>query len=202
MKTQVVKIAIIVILINSAGFSQTGFHEHDGFFLRMLYGIGYAELVEKDVLGSDMMFSGSSQALRIQIGGTISDNLIAYGEFGGVILIEPELEWMGQSATASDIIVSVFDFGGGVTYYLMPSNFYFSLSIHTSQASLEYNGNTSESDYGFGINGMIGKEWWIGNDWALGTAVYGYYSTMNDKGDYENEINSFSVGIMFSATYN
>lgn len=207
MKKFLLKIAILVLIINSIGLSQDGVREHDGFFLRLLYGFGYAELVEKDVLGSDMTFSGFSQALRCQIGGTISENFILFGEFGGVVQIEPELEWLGRTATATDITVSVFDFGGGVTYYLMPSNFYFSVSIHTSQATLEYDGTSGESEYGFGFNAMIGKEWWISDQWAMGASVYGYYSSMKDKGsengiNYEYDINNFSVGVMFSVTYN
>lgn len=196
-----------VISLSSFMLGQSGVHQHDGFYLRMLYGFGYAELVEKDVLGSDMTYSGESGALRIQIGGTVYENLILYGEFGGVMQFDPELEWMGQSVSTSDVTVSVFDFGGGVTYYLMPSNFYFSLSLHTSQATIEAEGETGDSEYGFGFNAMIGKEWWVGDQWALGVSAYGYYSTMKDKGtiegiNYEYDINNFSVGLLFSVTYN
>lgn len=193
-------VAIVFICSNVRG--QNGYHEHDGFFLRMLYGFGYAELVEKDVLGSDMTISGAAQALRFQIGGTVAENLMLYGEFGGVMQIEPDIEWMGQSASTSDVTVSVYDFGGGITYYIMPSNFYFSLSLLASQAEIENSGNKGNSEYGFGFNAMVGKEWWVDAQWALGVAVYGYYSTMNDKGGSENEINNFSIGAMFSVTYN
>lgn len=197
----------IVIFFNSILFSQEGIREHDGFFLRMLYGFGYAELIEKDVLGSDMTYSGEAGALRFQIGGTVSENLIFYGEFGGVMQFDPKFEWIGQSVSTSDVTVSVFDFGGGLTYYLMPSNFYFSLSLHTSQATIEANGETGESEIGFGFNAMVGKEWWVGDQWALGVSAYTYYSTMKDNGifegiNYEFDINNFSVGLLFSATYN
>jgi hypothetical protein len=54
---------------------------------------------------------------------------------------------------------------------------------------------------------MVGKEWWVDAQWALGAAIYGYYSTMKDKGtiegtNYEYDINNFSVGLLFSVTYN
>lgn len=207
MKNLLIKSAAIILFVSSIVSGQYGYHEHDGFFLRMLYGFGYAELVEKDILGSDMTISGVAQALRFQIGGTVAENLIVYGEFGGVMQIEPEIEWMGQSASTSDVTVSVFDFGGGITYYLMPSNFYFSLSLLTSQAEIENSGSKGTSEYGFGFNAMVGKEWWVSDQWALGAAIYGYYSTMKDKGtiegtNYEYDINNFSVGAMFSVTYN
>ena len=196
-----------VTFFSSIIFGQEGVHEHDGFFLRMLYGLGYAELVEKDVLGSDMTISGAAQALRFQIGGTVAENLIVYGEFAGVMQIEPDIEWMGQSASTSDVTVSVYDFGGGITYYLMPSNFYFALSLLVSQAEIENSGSKGTSEYGFGFNAMVGKEWWVDAQWALGVAAYGYYSTMKDKGtiegiNYEYDIKNFSVGVMFSVTYN
>ncbi len=170
MKNLLIKSATIVFFVSSIVLGQYGYHEHDGFFLRMLYGFGYAELVEKDVLGSDMTISGGAQALRFQIGGTVAENLIVYGEFGGVMQIEPDIEWMGQSASTSDVTVSVFDFGGGITYYLMPSNFYFSLSLLTSQAEIENSGSKGTSEYGFGFNAMVGKEWWVSDQWALGAA--------------------------------
>lgn len=207
MKKILIITAMIIVSINGTALGQFGYHEHDGFFLRMLYGLGYAELVEKDVLGSDMTISGAAQALRFQIGGTVAENLIVYGEFGGVMQIEPDIEWMGQSASTSDVTVSVFDFGGGITYYLMPSNIYFSLSLLASQAEIENSGTKGTSEYGFGFNAMVGKEWWVDAQWALGVAAYGYFSTMKDKGtiegiNYEYDINNFSVGLLFSVTYN
>jgi len=205
MKTMFIKIAIVLCFFSGIIVGQSGVHEHDGFFLRMALGAGYAELVEKNVMGSDMKFSGACSALRFQIGGTVAENLILYGDLGGVVQVEPEFEWQGQSASTSDVSVSVFDIGGGITYYLMPSNFYFSLSLLSSQAVFENNNSKGESQFGFGVNAMIGKEWWVGDDWAIGAAIYGYYSSMKDKADpasgQENDINNLSVGVIFSATY-
>ena len=207
MKKILIQTVAAFIFCSSFVFAQSGIHEHDGFFLRMLYGFGDAELTEKDVLGSDMTFSGFGQAIRFQVGGTVAENLILYGEFGGVMQFDPDLEYMGQSGTATDVTVSTFDLGGGITYYWMPSNIYFSISLLTSQATFEYKNIKGESQFGFGINGMIGKEWWVGEQWALGAALYGYYCTMKDEGsidgvNYSSDINSYSIGVMFSATYN
>ena len=209
------QLAVVALISGSLTFSQNeeeinkplGANQHDGFFLRMMYGIGYGQLVEADVLGSDMKYSGAAQNLTFQIGGTVANNLILFGEFGGIMLIDPKFEWMGVSATANDVTVSVFGFGGGITYYIMPSNIYFSLSLVSSQASTEYKGSTGTSQYGFGINGMIGKEWWVGEQWGLGLSIYGCFSTMKDEGsiegvNYSSTINNFSAGVMFSATYN
>jgi len=199
MKNKIFFLAFILLVLSSLSFGQKFAYKHDGFFLRMLAGPGYVELVEKNVLGSDLKFSSTGAATRFQIGGTVSDNLIIYGEFGGVGQPRPKMEWMGESTTVGNLSAYVFDFGAGITYYLMPINVYFSFSLHTSQAELEYYSEKYESDYGFGLNAMIGKEWWISYDWALGAAIYSYYSTMKDR---EYTINNFSIGVLFSATYN
>jgi hypothetical protein len=190
---------------------QDGIHEHYGFFLRMMFGAGYAESVEKDVMGSDLKFYGATVPFRFQLGGSFAKNLIAYGEFGFASQTNPEMEWMGQSMSSSDITVSVGDLGLGITYYLMPVNIYFSLSGLYSSVQLKYNNTKSESDIEFeffnGINVMVGKEWWVGNQWALGIAFYGYYSDMNVQtsiGGINNDyfIRNFSFGALISATFN
>lgn len=200
MKKNIFSFAFILLLLSSSSFGQKYAYKHDGFFLRMLAGPGYAELVDKDVMGSDLKFSSLGTATRFQIGGVISENLIIYGEFGGVGQLQPKVEWMGETTTVGRLSVFVYDFGGGITYYLMPVNVYFSFSLYTSGAALEYFGGEYESGSGFGLNAMIGKEWWISYDWALGAAIYGYYSTMEEERGFT--INNFSVGVLFSATYN
>ena len=171
MKNFVFKILCAFLLYSVPSLSQDGIHEHDGFFLRTLVGAGYAELVEEDVMGSDLKFSGATVPLRFQIGGKIGTNFIFFGEFGFASQENPEMEWMGQSGSTSDVTVSVGDLGLGITYYLMPVNIYFSLSALSNQAQLEYNNQKSESVMDFehfnGINGMVGKEWWVGAQWAL-----------------------------------
>ena len=64
---------------------------------------------------------------------------------------------------------------------------------------MEYNNRKGESEYGIGFNAMVGKEWWVGEDWGIGATGYLSYGTMKDK-DYT--INYFYVGVLFSATYN
>ncbi|HLG33034.1 MAG TPA: hypothetical protein VI362_08315 [Ignavibacteriaceae bacterium] len=194
---------IIPFIFTNSILGQEGAYEHDGFYLRLLGGAGYAQLTEENVMGSDLKFTGLGSPANIQIGGTISNNFILFGHIGGLVISDPDLEWMGQSSTTSNLSVSMYDVGAGITYYLMPSNFYLCLSLLSSQASLEYENTTGDSEFGFGLNVLIGKEWWVGDDWALGPSLYFYYSTMKDKGEGEDyTINNFSIGVLFSATYN
>jgi hypothetical protein len=211
MKNIVFNLFCAFLLYNGSLFCQTGIHEHDGLFLRMLLGTGYAELVEKNVMGSDLKFSGTTVPFRFQLGGSFAKNLIAYGEFGFASQTNPEMEWMGQSISGSDMSVSVGDLGLGITYYLMPVNIYFSLSTLYSSVQLEYNNTKSESKISYdninGINLMVGKEWWVGAQWALGVALYGYYSDMHVQTsiegiNYDYFTRNFSIGAMISATFN
>jgi len=91
-----------------------------------------------------------------------------------------------------------------MSYYIMPENIYFALSLLISGVTLENGGITGESDTGFGFNLMAGKEWWVGEQWGLGIAGYWHYSSMNDKetfGEIPSIIN-MSYGLIFSITYN
>jgi hypothetical protein len=211
MKNFIFNLFCVFLLCKGSVLCQDGIHEHDGFYLRMLLGAGYAELVEKNVLGSDLKFSGTTVPFRFQIGGQVSKNLIAYGEFGFASQTNPKMEWMGRSESSSDFTVSVGDLGIGITYYLMPVNIYFSLSLLYSSVQLEYDDTKGESeidfDNGNGINIIVGKEWWVGTQWALGVALYGYYSDMQvqtsiEGSNYEYYSYNYSFGAMFSFTYN
>ena len=211
LKNFVFNLFSVSLLYSGSIFCQTGIHDHDGFFSRMLLGVGYAELVEKNVMGSDLKFSGATVPFRFQLGGQFLKNLIAYGEFGFASQTNPEMEWMGQSKSSSDMTVSVGDLGIGITYYLMPVNIYFSLSLLYSSVQLEYDNTKSESEINFdngnGINIMVGKEWWISDQWALGVALYGYYSAVHvqtsiEGSKYEYYSYNYSFGATFSFTYN
>ena len=211
MKNFVFNLSCVFLLYNGSVLCQTGIHEHDGLFIRMLLGAGYAELIEKNVMGSDLKFSGTTVPFRFQLGGQFLKNLIAFGEFGFASQTNPEMEWTGHSGSTSNVSVSVGDIGIGITYYLMPANIYFSLSLLYSSVQMEYDNTKSESkidfDNGNGINVMVGKEWWIGAQWALGVTLYGYYSDMNVQTNieginYEYFTRNYSIGVMLSATYN
>jgi hypothetical protein len=190
------------LLFSLQTFSQSnGVHQHDGFYLRLAGGFGYAQLTE-EVMNLDIELSGFGGSSRIQIGGTVSENLILYGELGGVVVYNPDLKFAGETFDTDDTQMIVSDFGGGLTYYFMPTNIYLAFSALLSQATLEVDGDRSTSEIGFGLNAMAGKEWWVGDDWGIGATVYIYYSTMSDEGCSDCTINNFSVGVLFSATYN
>ena len=103
--------------------------------------------------------------------------------------IEGEAELNGRLSMAA--------IGGGITYYLMPINIYFSGSIGGAKLYLHDDDNDIDGDSDIGIAGdlTVGKEWWVGNSWGLGlAAVFGFHSIDSASG--------WNAGVRFSATFN
>lgn len=204
-RTAFVIILGICICLPASIFGQADeARKHEGFFLRFLLGGGPSSIVLKDVEGSDMKFKPTGSDFHIQIGKSVGENLIVYGDLGGLSLFDPDVEWKGDTATSEDVSVSAFGFGAGVTYYMMPSNIFVSGSILAVKNSLEYGDNIeAEGEYGFGLLLSAGKEWWISDKWALGGGIYFEFSSTKDKKDAfgnQTKIKNSSFGIMFSAT--
>jgi len=195
----------MILFITTLAFSQTtGKYQHDGFYMRFLLG-GASSTMTLDDGSTEMELSGMSAAFRFQIGGTISENLIAYGEIGGIQIQNPDIEMDDKTYETDDTKASNFDVGAGLTYYFMPTNIYLTGSILASRAELEYTrGSTTakgESDMGLGLFFGIGKEWWIADDWALGATLFTAYNSVPDKGSSDATISTMTFGVAFSATF-
>lgn len=183
-----------------------GFQEHDGFFLRFHGGAGSGKMVEQDLPGSDMILTGLASVFRFQIGGSISDNLVLFGELGGFIISDPEVDYGENSGALEDTDLSISDFGGGLTYYFMPSNFYISGTFTLSKNEIKIRplNVVGETEMGYGAYLSVGKEWWVSADWGLGVAGFYYFSNTTDKeavSDKEYPVSNSIFGVVFSATY-
>lgn len=185
---------------------------HDGFFLRLAIGLGGGALGGSDHIedGSEVGVGGLGLATDIAIGGAIVENLVLHADIYQVTLFNPTVyaddEDVGDADEVGDAYgvgqdVRVAGLGIGVTYYFMPVNLYLSGSIGLGQAVFEGDHGDSEgSDLGFGFNGMIGKEWWVGADWGIGLA--GQLVIISAKDDVLGDINALAASVLFSATYN
>lgn len=91
-----------------------------------------------------------------------------------------------------------------MTYYFMPSNVYLSGSLGLANAAIETDFDTFDSDFGYGINLAVGKEWWVSDNWGLGVASHLYYSRIPDAelNGEEPYLDTVSVALLFSATFN
>lgn len=177
--------------------------EHDGFFLRMSIGGGYADTQIEDESG-ELEFSGIAGDYNFAVGGVISDNLAIHGTFFGWGLQDPDFELdAGLEAEGElDGSLSMAAIGGGITYYLMPANIYFSGSVGGAKLYFDSD-DLGESDSDIGIAGdfTVGKEWWVGNSWGLGIAGGMSLHSIPD-GELDENWTGKSFVLRFSSTFN
>jgi hypothetical protein len=190
-----------------------GVHMHDGFFLSV--GIGamagsYDEAVSGSGpdAGRTLTFSGGGPLIDLRCGGTIAENLILSGDIAARGLIQPGVETSGTPLPpADDPAVTEALVGVGLTYYFMPENFFVSGTFGLSQISMEYTRagtpvTVDSTDMGFGLSLRVGKEWWVGEQWALGIAAAGGWMTLaNDEAGRRQKLSGYSFGLTLTATY-
>jgi hypothetical protein len=184
------------------GGKNTGVHMHDGFFLRLAPGVGF--MSDNETLGANKFeYSGTSSLFDFAIGGAIIENLIVFLDVSAAVVSEPKLKVNGQSATTNSSDHSTSILGLGLAYYF-PSNIYLSGAVGRAITSLKANGKTYETKNGYGLNMMLGKEWWVSDNWGLGIAGQWLYSDCPDI-DFAGStphVKASSFGVLFSATYN
>lgn len=188
-------LGLIVPSVARAGEPRT----HDGFFLRLSGGGGYASTSVNDAR-MELKLSGTSGDINLAIGGIVGRNLALHGTLFGWAVSDPDAEFNGLDVGKADGDITMSAFGGGVTYYFMPANIYISPSV--GLATLSFDGDQDgSSDSGFAIDITLAKEWWVGNSWGLGVAgAFGYHSIPD--GDIDENWSGTSFGVRFSATLN
>jgi opacity protein-like surface antigen len=192
-----------------------GINKHDGFFLRFLIGGGYIQSsAESD--NNDYELSGQSQLYDFALGYAVVDNIILFTNMRLEAAMNFNAEKNGTNLddSTSNESISFYDFGIGLSYYLLSTNFYFSggfsvNSVTYSNIISDTNGKREGDVYSFsgiGLNLSAGYEWWVSDNWGLGIAIYYHQSSSkslesypyNESFDFKNR----TFGIAFSATYN
>jgi hypothetical protein len=187
-----------------------GAHTHDGLFLRFTGGPGFGiyngtgDVITTagEIIG-DPSNEGSQVGGSISLGGSIGENLILHGDIW-VSIVSTEKKHSQLYQEFGTAVV-----GLGVTYYWMPVNMYVTGSIGMANSFLVLHEGTqtnSNEDLardittGVGVAVIVGKEWWVSANWALGVAIQGEFTYAED--DNSNLI--FRHGgakVLFSATY-
>ena len=180
-----------------------GYHQHDGFYLRITAGLGYLSASESQN-GANVTYSGLGESYSAAFGGTIAPNLILYGEFLGTSITNASWSSGGQTQAYSGLDLTQFGFGPGIAYYVEPVNLYLSGTLTFTKI---YFSDTSTSnpidntDLGIGLSFMVGKEWWVTPDWGIGIAGQFHVASMNDP-SYDSRMRTVVFSMLFSATYN
>lgn len=179
-----------------------GYHEHDGFYLRLQLGVGYLHAGTNES-GQSVSCSGVGGTIGLAIGGAIARNLILYGEIYGTSVSDPTLSSGGASMTGSGLTETFAGLGPGVAYYL-DDNLYLSGTLLFSRLDFSDSDTTdtlASTDVGIGTVLSVGKEWWVTGDWGIGVAGQFAGATMKDQNDGPRW-NIWSLALVFSATYN
>lgn len=173
-----------------------GRFSHDGFFLRLNLGPSFSRVSRPGVY-----WDGLGAAMAVSVGGSVVENLALHVDFNGVFLANPTEHVRGhrQDFDADIVFESI---GLGATYYIMPFNIYASASVGLGVLEFESGaGDSKETSLGLALNGMVGKEWWVGSDWGIGIAGQVLYMRVSDYVD-DRRMDGLAFNLLFSATYN
>lgn len=189
-------------------------HEHKGFYLSMALGSIWGTT---NVTGTDPQygsynidFSGTGLILDLKIGIAISENLLIHFDDMAAAVSAPTAVVNGRNApfqTTNNLSFGEGMGGIGATYYLMPSNIFFSGTIGSGVFTINDNSaNGSQSagtKRGFSYQLKAGKEWFVSAKWGLGVSLAYLSTSVNNsqQGNPENW-NSGRLCLMFNATLN
>ena len=208
----------LILTIAMASAASAAPQTRDGFFLRLSGGFGLGE----DWKRSDP--SNGAQSLRgpayvgdIAIGKMLSANLALHATFYSGSMFNPKYEGSGDSTAVEADETYIIRSGGagvGFTYYFMPANVYVGASggfgnRSTERTRADENTTTTtitNGDMGVSAQAILGKEWWVSDEWSLGLAGLFILVDVPTKIDdcsacYQTRRTWFS-SLVFSATYN
>jgi len=187
-----------------------GVHAHDGLFLRFTGGPGFGlyngtgDVVTTDgqIIG-DPSNEGSQVGGSFSLGGSVGENLILHGDIWfSIVSTEKKHSRLYQEFGTAVV-------GLGVTYYWMPANMFVTGSIGLANSFLVLHEGTqtnSNEDLardittGVGLAVMVGKEWWVSDNWALGVALQGEFTYAEDE-DSNLIFRHGGAKVLFCATY-
>ena len=183
----------------------TGVETHDGFMLRLTLGLGYGSSTEEIPTLGDIELSGASGFFSLDLGGALVDNLVLHGRLSDMVVASPTLSINGSEEfeTGDDVSLTFYLLGAGLTYYLMPANVYFTGVVGIAKASADNGSTESSTKAGFGLEGDIGKEWWVSDNWGIGLAGRITFASVPDEvvTNDSTTLQALGFGVLFSATY-
>jgi hypothetical protein len=210
-KVTILGFFIVIISICNAQTNdktqEAGYRQHKGFFLSLSVGPNFSGITSEVVGDYNLKFKGTGAQFDLKIGGAIKENLILHATLTSNTMSGPEITSGGSSQnTSNNLTLGEAMIGGGITYYIMPSNIFLSGSLGIGNFTLIDNDKKTSvsTDRGFSMQLKVGKEWWISKRWGLGVALtYGKTKLTNTPGGGVEELmNSNNFGILFNATLN
>jgi hypothetical protein len=177
-----------------------GAERHDGFFLRLAAGFGFGGNTGTDAEGAEDVMRGGASTSSVAIGACVVEDLAVHAELFHAALVAPEV--LEDDVVIVDTVgkYGMFGAGVGITYYFMPTNLYLSAALAATVLYADFGVVAFKSDAGVGLDFLIGKEWWVSDNWGLGVA--GQFIFSNTPSDFDEPNRSFAGAVLFSASYN
>lgn len=186
---------------------------HDGFYLRMHFGINWTGLSAKS--GDNTFdFTGHGASLAVAPGLSVTPRLVLYFELLIAGATSAQFKTNGVDNGANRLDTNLYGAGPGAAYYFGPNLFAAAtlllarVSVTTSDQLL-----LERSQGGLAVEALFGKEWWVSANWGLG--VSGQLILGSMKGEDSNLLfdsslqtaarptwHATSASLLFSATYN
>jgi hypothetical protein len=191
---------------------EPGYHLHDGFYLRLALGAGWATTrIESTVVGSsELRVKGAGTAIDILLGGTPMDGLVLGGGISAFSSEDPRVETGGSgkqlagkaSLTMIGPFVDVFfDPRGG-----LHAGALLGLSTFNTEPD-DPDSTIDEKPYnGAGVAAFTGYDAWISPNWSLGgtlrlSASSGKREREIGGGNIEERANAFGFALSVSALH-
>jgi len=175
-------------------------NRHFRGFVRPDLGLGYLS-ESTSVNGVDASITGAAGTFGIAVGGAVAENHILAFHFWDIVATNPTFSAGTQSVNNANATFTLIAFGPEYTAY-SKENLYFSISPALTRATISSNGNSADTNWGFGLRTGVGKEWWVSDHWGLGVAGHFSLSVNDDTGSNPPTWTAWSASIAFSATYN
>jgi len=174
-------------------------HRHLGLFIRPDVGFGYFTSSASQN-GVDAGMSGFAGTAGFAIGGALAEDSILALHLWDAAVHDPNVSIGNLSGTANGD-VDVFAIGPEYTHYTK-DNFYFSISPSLSRLHVSSGSSSADTNWGFGLRGAFGKEWWVSDHWGLGVVGHVSWSINQDSGSNAPTWTTWAFTVAFSATYN
>jgi hypothetical protein len=175
---------------------------HKGFHFEFGIGPAFGTITDEAVIygtPGTLEFGGTGVGIDMKIGGSLQENLMLTFDILSKAIVSPELKVNGTSiGTSNSVSLGEVSYGGGLTYYLMPSDVFLSATLGTGTFVIRntQNNTTTRADYGFSMQLKVGKHWWISNKWGIGLS--GAYGTTSAHDSGHDGVGSYSDDISSS----
>ncbi len=203
----VFRFAFVLVALTGAAFGQLarpelapGYHQHDGFYLSLNFGANLYGVMEDrtvQVPYDTVNISGRGLRMDFKLGGVVYENTILSADMIFGSIENPKITVNGNNNETANLFGSDFLFGPGLTHYF-DSNLFISGTVGVgSYAIYDKSPDTvlTTDKTGPGFQFKVGKEWWVGKNWALGASL-DFLAT---------NVRSFktrSIGVLFNTTFN